>query len=106
VFGITTTGATDDVVCCSAGTTVDAPIRKRAFSDTLQIGVYLGGDAAGHSLLVVFPDGSTRRTARLSEGFSSNLVSVPSRLRSARGTLRVRIVADRAPYTLVSVYFE
>ncbi len=106
MFGIQMSAPASEGLCCAAGTIVDAPVRKTRPASGLQIAVYLGHDAAGQSLRVVFPDGSSRSTGPLAEGFSSTLVAIPETLRSARGIVRIRVEAGHAPYILTSIYFE
>jgi hypothetical protein len=95
-----------DGFCCAAGPHVDLPVRKDGPADVLIVGVYVTRKMGIQHLRVTFPDGSVRTAEIDKDGFSKASVSVPGRFRAGAGTLRIRIDASNAPYTLASIYFE
>ncbi len=105
-FGGLTTAAPDrEAFCCAAGPHVDVPVRKDHAATRLTIGTFLPAEGPPNHFRVTFPDG-TVRTADGGRGFSTFSVPVPEALRPRRGTLRIRVDASVAPYTLASIYFE
>lgn len=103
--GLRTLAPTDEGFCCAAGPNLDLPVRKSGPATALIISVYLEKGWSTEHLRVTFPDGTARSVDIGKDGFSIIRIALPRALRTATGDMRVRVSANRAPYTLVSIYF-